>query len=92
MALIDQLEDYSQQHPNEVLVVHASIDGEEDEIVIFKGFSSSLMRSTAFDLDTPVLPDGAMIKAVDRLKGPLNPSNPQPLEMGIAWNIFQSRL
>lgn len=92
MSLIDQLEHYSQQNPTEVLVIHATIHGEEDEVVIFKGFSSSLVRSTAFDLDTPVLPAEAIIISVDRLQGPLNPSNPQPIEMGIDWDIFQSRL
>lgn len=92
ISLIEKLEQYSQQNPEEVLVVHASIDGEDDEVVIFKGFSSSLMRSTAFDLDTPVLPDTSIITSVDRVKGPINPSNPQPIEMNITWDIFEARL
>ena len=92
MSIIEKLEQYSEQHPKEVLVVHASIDGEEDEVVIFKGFSSSLMRSTAFDLDTPILPEDSIITSVDRVKGPINPSQPEPIEMNIDWDIFCSRL
>ncbi|MEM9136487.1 MAG: hypothetical protein AAGB01_03955 [Cyanobacteria bacterium P01_F01_bin.42] len=91
-SAIELLEKYSLTFPNEVLVVHAQIDGEEDEVVIFKGFSSSLMRSTAFDLDVPVLPADASIESVDRLRGPFNPAWPRPIEMDISWSEFQKRL
>ena len=89
---IAQLEQYTLEHPEEVLVVHAQIDHEEDEIVIFRGFSSSLMRSTAADLDVPVLPQDAVIESIDRLKGPLNPQQPQPIELKIDWSNFQQRM
>lgn len=89
---IHQLEQYSLEHPQEVLVVHADIDGQPDEVVIFRGFSSSLMRPTAFDLDIPILPNHAEIQFIDRLKGPLNPQSPQPIETQISWAEFQNRL
>ena len=89
---IQKLEQYSLAHLEEVLVVHAQIEGEDDEVVIFRGFSSSLMRATAFDLDVPVLPDTADIQSIDRLKGPFNPHQPNPIEMGISWHEFRSRL
>ena len=91
-SIIHRLERYSLAHPQEVLVIHACVDGELDEVVIFKGFSSSLMQSTAFDLDVPILPDHAEIRSIDRLKGPLNPSQPQPIETGINWPDFEQRL
>jgi len=40
-------------------------EGESDQIAIFKGFSSSLMRPTAFDPEVPVLPDKAKILTID---------------------------
>ena len=90
--MIETLEQYSREHPDEVLVVQCVISGEEDEVVIFKGFSSSLMRATAFDLDMPILPEDAVIQTIDRMKGPLNPANPQPLETQIPWDDFLARL
>ena len=90
--ITDRLEEYSLQHPEEVLVVHAEIDDTQDEVVIYRGFSSSLMRSTAFDLDVPVLPETAIIQSIDRMKGPLNPQNPVPIETDIAWDDFSRRL
>lgn len=43
-----RLEQYTIKRPQEVLLVTVEIAGEEDQIAIFKGFSSSLMRPTAF--------------------------------------------
>jgi hypothetical protein len=48
---VNRLEQYTTKRPQEVLLVKIEIDGELDEIAIFKGFSSSLMRPTAFDPD-----------------------------------------
>jgi hypothetical protein len=39
--------------------VSISIADDQDKIAVFKGFSSSLMQSTAFDPDVPLLPDEA---------------------------------
>ncbi|MEM6425858.1 MAG: hypothetical protein AAGF66_11905 [Cyanobacteria bacterium P01_H01_bin.119] len=87
-----QLEQYSLRYPQEVLRVTAEIDGETDEILIFRGFSSSLVRSTAADPDVAVLPATAKIISIDRLQGPYNPDTPQYLEQALTWSDFQTRL
>lgn len=87
-----QLETYSNQHPQEVLLVKLEIDGELDEVMIFKGFSSSLMRATAFDPDVPVISDRAEILSIDRLTAPYKPNQPNYLQQGIKWEEFQNYL
>jgi hypothetical protein len=87
-----RLEQYTLLHPKEVLLVKADIEGEPDEISIFKGFSSSLMRSTAFDPDIPILPDGAVIHSIDRLLSPYNPAQPHFIQQGLSWVDFLSLL
>ncbi|MFM7600543.1 MAG: hypothetical protein ACKO7R_04980 [Pseudanabaena sp.] len=87
-----QLETYSNQHPQEVLLVKLQIDGELDEVMIFKGFSSSLMRATAFDPDVPVISDRAEILSIDRLTAPYKPNQPNYLQQGITWEEFQDFL
>ena len=87
-----QLETYSNQHPQEVLLVKLQIDGELYEVMIFKGFSSSLMRATAFDPDVPVISDRAEILNIDRLAAPYKPNQPNYLQQGIKWEQFQNYL
>lgn len=87
-----RLEQYTAKRHKEVLIVTAQIEGELDRIVIFKGFSSSVMRPTAFDPDVPVLPTGAKIMAIDRVAGPYNPANPQYLQQGLTWETMQPLL
>jgi hypothetical protein len=84
-----RLEKYTIQHPNEVLLVTVTIEGEADQIAIFRGFSSSLMRSTAFDPDVPVLPDHSTIITIDRLAAPYNPTEPYYLERGLTWEMME---
>jgi hypothetical protein len=91
-SIAQQLESYTVKLPEEVLLVRIEIDGEPDEIMIFKGFSSSLMRSTAFDPDVPVIPDNAKIIGIDRLAAPYNPQNPNYTERNLNWARFQSLL
>ena len=91
-SLGKRLEQYTIACPNEVLQVKAEIAGEEDEIMIFKGFSSSLMRSTAFDPDIPVLPDNAQIIAIARLASPYNPENPQYIESNLTLEQMETHL
>jgi hypothetical protein len=86
------LEGYTIKYPTEALLVRVEIDGEPDEIMIFKGFSSSLMRSTAFDPDVSVIPDNAKIISIDRLAAPYNPKNPSYVEQNISWKSFQALL
>jgi len=87
-----RLEQYTAKHPREVLLVMAEIEGQMDQIAIFKGYSSSLMQPTAFDLDKPVLPDSAKIITIDRLEGPYNPHQPHYLQQGLTWDEFQPLL
>ena len=87
-----RLEQYTIKRPQEVLIVTAEIDGEEDQIAIFKGFSSSLMRPTAFDPDVPVLPDDAKIISIDRVASPYNPAAPRYIQQGLTWETIQPLL
>jgi hypothetical protein len=83
-----RLEQYTLRHPQEVLLVKAEIDGEPDEVTIFKGFSSSLMRPTAFDPDVPVLPEQVVILAIDRLESPYRPDQPRFIQQNLSWEDF----
>ena len=87
-----RLEKYTTKRPQEVLIVTVEIDGETDQIAIFKGFSSSLMRPTAFDPDVPVLPDDAKIISIDLVASPYNPAAPRYIEQGLTWETIQPLL
>src|ERR687886_469199 len=87
-----RLEQYTIKRPQEVLIVTAEIEGEEDQIAIFKGFSSSLMRPTSFDPDIPVLLPEAKIIAIDRLASPYNPDAPRYLQQGLTWETMRQLL
>ncbi len=91
-TIATRLENYTLRHPQEVLLVHAHIEEEPDQIMIFRGFSSSLMRPTAFDPEVPVLPASAVISQIDRLQSPYQPQHPQYLERNIPIVEFISRL
>jgi hypothetical protein len=78
-----RLEQYTIKRPQEVLLVEVEIAGEPDQIVIFKGFSSSLMRPTAFDPDVPILSEEAKIISIDRLASPYNPAKPRYIQQGL---------
>ncbi|ACK64993.1 conserved hypothetical protein [Rippkaea orientalis PCC 8801] len=92
MSRAKQLEQYTLQHPQEVLLVTVETAGELDEIMIFKGFSSSLIKPTDFDPDVPILSEEATIISIDRLKSPYNPNKPQYLEKGLSWQQMQAML
>ena len=72
-----------------------AVQGSEPfELLIFRGFSSSITHPTAFDPDRPALPEGATIETGELLAGPINPSReerlagPHPPEMFLspaAW-------
>ena len=78
-----RLENYTLKCPQEVLMVHAQLGDDMDQIVIFRGFSSSLMHPTAYDPDVPVMSAQADITAIDRLQGPYDPSQPRYLQQGL---------
>lgn len=92
LPVSQRLEQYSLRCPNEVLMVEAVVEGEPDQVMVFKGFSSSLMRATNYDPDVAVLPVGAEIVAVDRLKGPYQPNNPEYIAQGVSWTEFEALL
>lgn len=91
-SISKRLEKYTVKCPQEVLLVTIEIDNEPDKIAIFKGFSSSLMRPTAFDPDVPVLPDEAKILSIDRIASPYNPEAPRYIQQGISWEAMQALL
>ncbi|MBE9055000.1 hypothetical protein [Sphaerospermopsis sp. LEGE 08334] len=87
-----RLEQYTVKRPQEVLLVTINIADEQDKIAVFKGFSSSLMRPTAFDPDVPVLLDDAIIVAIDRIASPYNPESPRYIQQGISWEAMEALL
>jgi hypothetical protein len=84
-SLGKRLEKYTGKRPQEVLIVTIELADEQDKIAVFKGFSSSLMRPTAFDPDVPVLPDDAKVISIDRIASPYNPESPRYIQQGISW-------
>ncbi len=82
-ALLAALEVISRERPDRVLRLVGTLpaSGEEEpfELLIFRGFSSSVTHPTAFDPDQPALPASARIAAAELLAGPLNPSDEQLL-------------
>jgi hypothetical protein len=87
-----RLEQYTLKCPQEVIVVSALVDGEPDEVVVFRGFSSSLVRPTHPDPEVPVLPETAVIETIDRLAGPYTPDDPNYLQRGLTWEDMEARL
>lgn len=87
-----RLEQYTLKRPQEVLLITAQLGEDTNCIVVYKGFSSSLMRSTAFDPEVPVLPEKAQIVSIDRLASPYNPEAPQYIQQGLTWEEMQSLL
>ncbi len=75
-----------------MLLVDAIVAGAADQVMIFRGFSSSLVRPTDFDPDVPVLPETAEIIAIARLQSPYQPEQPRYLEQGLSWSDFVTRL
>ncbi|NMG57008.1 hypothetical protein E1H12_00375 [Geitlerinema sp. P-1104] len=92
MTAIARLEQYTIKRPDEVLRVLASWEDETDEILIFKGFSSSLMRPTASDPDVPIVPEQARFEQIDRLYSPYLPDQPRYIEQGLTWETMQPYL
>ena len=91
-SVAQRLEQYTTKRSREVLLVTVEITGEQDQIAIFKGFSSSLMRPTAFDPDIPVLSDRAKIISIDRVASPYDPQSPRYIQQGLTWETMQPLL
>lgn len=91
-SIAKRLEQYTAKRSQEVLLVTVEIADEQDKIAIFKGFSSSLMRPTAFDPDVPVLSDRAKIISIDRVASPYDPQSPRYIQQGLTWETIQPLL
>ncbi|KAL9244125.1 hypothetical protein vseg_017933 [Gypsophila vaccaria] len=89
---IGMLELYSQSARGEALLVTALVDGQQVEVLIFKGFSSCLSYQTSPDPSTSVLPQRAEIMSIDRIRGPFHPNNIDYIEKGLTWETFSNRL
>ena len=79
-----RLEQYTIKRKSEVLIVQVETPtGEEDTVLIYNGFSSSLTKPTAFDPDIPVIEENAKIVSIDRVASPYNPAEPEYIETGL---------
>ncbi len=87
-----RLEQYTAKRSHEVLLVTIEVAGDSDQIAIFRGFSSSLMRPTAFDPEVPILSDQAKIITIDRVASPYNPQSPRYIQQGLTWETMQPLL
>jgi hypothetical protein len=92
MNIGKRLEEYTIKRPQEVLLITIEFEGEIDEIVIFKGFSSSLMQPTNPDPDIPVISNEAVIISIDRVKSPYNPSQPNYIQQDLNLEEIESLL
>jgi hypothetical protein len=81
VALLGRLEELSRDRPDRLLRLRGTLlpQGEPFELLIFRGFSSSVSHPTAFDPDQPALPSGALVEQAELLQGPLNPAEEKPL-------------
>ncbi|KAF5189043.1 hypothetical protein FRX31_021370 [Thalictrum thalictroides] len=86
------LESYSESARNEALLVRAMVDDQQEEILVFKGFSSCLSYSTSSDPSKSILPARAVITSIDRIIGPFDPTNIEYIEKSLTWDTFKTRL
>lgn len=80
--LLARFEELSRSCPDRVLRLTGELPGDEGmpepfELLIFRGFSSSVSHPTAFDPDQPALPESARLMSAELLQGPLNPAAEQ---------------
>ncbi len=88
-----RLEQYTLKRRQEVLLVDLeTASGESDMVMIYAGFSSSLMRATDFDPDVPVIATDSKIISIDRLASPYNPNEPQYIESGLTIEAMEKIL
>lgn len=60
--------------------------------ILFQGFSSSLSYGTSPDPTRSILPARAVIKSIDRIKGPFDPANIEYLQKDVPWEEFKTNL
>ena len=72
-TLLSRLEEFSRSRPDRVVRLTGELPGEGGfepfELLIFRGFSSSVSHPTAFDPDQPALPAEALVQAAELLQG-----------------------
>ncbi|MCS6959456.1 MAG: hypothetical protein RMK91_05335 [Pseudanabaenaceae cyanobacterium SKYGB_i_bin29] len=90
MMLERQLEEYTTKHKDEALLVTIVVDDEEQQLIVFRGFTSSLTNPTPANPEEPVIPPGAELKTIDRVRAPYNPAAPVYLQRGLTWQDWQS--
>lgn len=78
-----QLEEYSKENPQFVLIVQATENSQDVEIIIFRGFSSSLTGATESDPDLPVLSSSGQILSIDVASSPYNPQEPAYIKQNL---------
>lgn len=78
-----RLEQYTTKHQEVLMVDVETSSQEEDVVLIYNGFSSSLVRPTNFDPDIPVIENDAKIISIDRLVSPYNRDRPQYIQQGL---------
>ena len=80
-TLLSRIEELSRSRPDRVVRLTGELPGdgglEPFELLIFRGFSSSVSHPTAFDPDQPALPAEALVQAAELLQGPFNPVSEQ---------------
>ncbi|CAA7400839.1 unnamed protein product [Spirodela intermedia] len=86
------VESFSAAARDQAFLVHAIVDGEEETVLVFRGFSSLLSSGTSPDPARSVLPARAVVQSVDVVRGPFDPSNIEYLERGLSWGLFKARL
>ncbi|KAI3976473.1 hypothetical protein MKX01_008331 [Papaver californicum] len=79
---------------SEALLVTATVDGQEEEILIFKvsHMEKGITYRTSPDPSRSILPERAVIKSIDRIRGPFDPSNIEYIDKGLTLEIFERRL
>ena len=95
VALLAELEAISRCRSDRVLRLRGALPAEIGagwepfELLIFRGFSSSVSHPTAFDPDQPALAESAQITAAELLQGPLNPAQETLLAGPVAVEAFR---
>ncbi|XP_078441508.1 uncharacterized protein LOC144711395 [Wolffia australiana] len=91
-AELAMVELFSTAARGQAFLLQASVHGEDETVLVFRGFSSLLSSGTSADLARSVLPANAVIWSVDVVRGPFDPSNIDYLERDVPWNEFKARL
>jgi hypothetical protein len=100
LALLAGLEELSRTHPDRVLRLRGTLPADPGqpgqpgqqaeffELLLFRGFSSSITHPTAFDPDSPLLPEGTHVAAAELLRAPLKPGEAEVLAGPIFPHLF----